>query len=89
MLCVASFVFRGFNLGIEFSGGTSFQFRAVAAEPAQAQEAAEAAGAEVASTPQVVGAGGSRQILIKTGELSAGRADHGEERAASPASARR
>ena len=70
VLCVGSFIFRGFNLGIEFSGGTSFQFRAVAAEPAQAQEAAEAAGAEVASTPQVVGSGGSRQILIKTGELS-------------------
>ena len=31
LICVASFVFRGFNLGIEFSGGTSFQFRAVAA----------------------------------------------------------
>jgi preprotein translocase subunit SecF len=70
LICVASFVFRGFNMGIEFSGGTSYQFRAVAVEPAEAQEAAEAAGADVATTPQVVGSGGNRSILIRTGELS-------------------
>jgi preprotein translocase subunit SecF len=70
LICVASFVFRGFNMGIEFSGGTSYQFPAVAVEPAQAQEVAEAAGAEVATTPQVVGSGGNRQILLRTGELS-------------------
>ncbi|HZB49098.1 MAG TPA: protein translocase subunit SecF [Mycobacteriales bacterium] len=70
LLCVGSFVFRGFNLGIEFSGGTAFQFQAAAVEPAQAQEAAEAAGAEVATTPQVVGAGGTRSVIIRTGELS-------------------
>jgi len=70
LLCIGSFVFRGFNLGIEFSGGTSFQFRAASVQPAAAQQAAEAAGAEVATTPQVVGNGGTRSILIKTGELT-------------------
>jgi len=70
LICVGSFVFRGFNFGIEFSGGTSFQFRAAAAQPAQVQEATEQAGAEVATAPQVVGSGGTRSILVKTGELT-------------------
>ncbi len=69
LICVGSFIFRGFNFGIEFSGGTSFQFRAAAAQPAQVQEVAEQAGAEVATPPQVVGSGGTRSILLKTGEL--------------------
>ncbi len=70
VICVGSFVFRGFNFGIEFSGGTSFQFKAAAVQPAQAATVAEQAGATVASPPQVVGAGGTRSILIKSGELS-------------------
>jgi preprotein translocase subunit SecF len=69
LICVGSFVFRGFNFGIEFSGGTSFQFRASTAQPAEVQEVAEQAGAEVPSTPQVVGSGGTRSILLKAGEL--------------------
>jgi preprotein translocase subunit SecF len=70
LLCVGSFVFRGFNLGIEFSGGTSFQFNASTAQPAEVQQVAEQAGAQVESTPQIVGAGGQRQVLLKAGELS-------------------
>jgi preprotein translocase subunit SecF len=70
LLCIGSFVLRGFNLGIEFEGGTSFQFRAASAEPADVQRVAEQAGAEVPSTPQIVGAGGNRSILLKTGELA-------------------
>ena len=69
LVCIGSFVFRGFNLGIEFSGGTSFQFRAASAQPAQALEVVERAGAEVASAPQIVGSGETRSILVKTGEL--------------------
>jgi preprotein translocase subunit SecF len=69
LVCIGSFVFRGFNLGIEFSGGTSFQFRAASAQPAQAEEVVERAGAEVASAPQIVGSGETRSILVKTGEL--------------------
>jgi preprotein translocase subunit SecF len=70
LICLGSFVFRGFNFGIEFSGGTSFQFRAAQAQPAEVQEVAEQAGAEVPSPPQVVGTGGTRSILVKAGELS-------------------
>ena len=70
LLCLGSFLFRGFNLGIEFDGGTSFQFKAASAQPAEVQEVAERAGAEVPSAPQVVGAGGNRSILLKAGELS-------------------
>ena len=70
LLCIGTFVFRGFNLGIEFSGGTSFQFRAASAQPEEVQQVAEEAGAEVASAPQIVGSGGTRSILLRAGELS-------------------
>ncbi len=70
LLCVGSFVFRGFNLGIEFSGGTQFQFKASTAQPAEVQQVAEMAGAEVATTPQIVGAGSNRSVLLKVGELN-------------------
>jgi preprotein translocase subunit SecF len=70
LICVGSFVFRGFNLGIEFSGGTSFQFRAAAAQPEQVQQVAQDAGADVQTSPQVVGSGGTRSILVRAGELS-------------------
>ena len=70
LLCLGSFIFRGFNLGIEFEGGTSFQFAAATATVEEAQETVEAAGAEIATTPQVAGSLGTRQIIVKTGELS-------------------
>jgi preprotein translocase subunit SecF len=70
LLCVGSFVFRGFNLGIEFSGGTQFQFKATTAQPADVLQVAQSAGAQVESTPQFVGAGSTRSILLTTGELS-------------------
>jgi len=69
LLCVGSFIFRGFNLGIEFSGGTQFQFKASTAQPAEVQQVAESAGAQVETTPQIVGAGTNRSVLLKVGEL--------------------
>jgi len=69
LICLGSFIFRGFNYGIEFSGGTSFQFRAATAEPAEVQAVAEQAGAEVSTPAQVVGSGGGRSILLRAGEL--------------------
>ena len=71
LLCITSFVVRGFNFGIEFDGGTQFQFKATTAQPADVQQVAEQAGADVQNTPQVVGAGGTRSIVVKAGELSA------------------
>src|SRR5215207_1446289 len=67
LICLGSFIFRGFNYGIEFSGGTSFQFRAATAEPAEVQAVAERAGAEVSTPAQVVGSGGGRSILLRAG----------------------
>ena len=71
LLSITSFIVRGFNFGIEFDGGTQFQFKASTAQPADVQQVAEQAGADVQNTPQVVGAGGTRSIVVKTGELSA------------------
>jgi preprotein translocase subunit SecF len=71
LLSITSFVVRGFNFGIEFDGGTQFQFKATTAQPAEVQEVAERAGADVQNTPQVVGVGGTRSIVVKAGELSA------------------
>jgi preprotein translocase subunit SecF len=70
LLCVGSFIFRGFNFGIEFDGGTQFQFKAATAQPAEVQQVAEQAGAEVENTPQIVGAGSTRSIVVKAGELT-------------------
>lgn len=71
LICLTSFVVRGFNFGIDFEGGTSFQFRASqGADPDTALEVVTEAGAEVGGAPQVVGSGARRQIVIETGELS-------------------
>jgi len=66
LLCVVSFIFRGFNFGIEFVGGNSFQLPGTSAELSRVQSAAENAGAEV-STAQIVG---GDSILLRTGQLS-------------------
>jgi preprotein translocase subunit SecF len=65
LICLASMVFRGFNFGIEFAGGNSFRVPATSAELSTVQQAAEDAGAEVASA-QVVG---GNSILLRTGAL--------------------
>ncbi|HVE29498.1 MAG TPA: protein translocase subunit SecF [Mycobacteriales bacterium] len=75
LLCVGSFIFRGFNFGIEFDGGTQFQFKATTAQPADVQQVAEQAGADVENTPQIVGAGSTRSIVVKAGELTPAEQD--------------
>jgi len=70
LICLGSFVLRGFNFGIEFEGGTSFQLKAPASvTTTEVAQVVEGAGAELASAPQVVGSGGTRSIVVKTGEL--------------------
>jgi preprotein translocase subunit SecF len=70
LICIASIAFRGFNYGIEFAGGNSFQ---VPVKPGitleQVRGAVDGAGVEVASS-QVAGNADTRQYLIKTAELS-------------------
>jgi preprotein translocase SecF subunit len=65
LLCIAAVVFRGFNLGIDFAGGNSFRLPGSTEQLAEVQQAAEGAGAEVASA-QVVG---SNTLLLRTGAL--------------------
>ncbi len=71
LVCVVSFLVRGFNFGIEFEGGTQFQFAAPASvSPDEVTRVVEDAGARTGAAPQVVGSGGTRQIVVKTGQLS-------------------
>lgn len=65
LLCIAAMVFRGFNFGIDFAGGNSLRLPGGTEQLEQVQEAAEDAGAEVASA-QVVG---GDTLLLRTGEL--------------------
>ncbi|HEX5493634.1 MAG TPA: protein translocase subunit SecF [Mycobacteriales bacterium] len=73
VICILSFAVRGFNFGIEFKGGTSFQFpdtvRGAAVSLTDARTAVTGAKVEVVST-QTVGSGGTRSVLVKTPELS-------------------
>ena len=62
LLCIASMVFRGFNFGIDFAGGNSFRLPGTSEQLAEVREAAEDAGAEVA-TGQIVG---GNTILLRT-----------------------
>jgi preprotein translocase subunit SecF len=65
LLCIASMVFRGFNFGIDFAGGNSFRLPGTAEQLVDVREAAEDAGAEVASA-QIVG---GNTVLLRTAQL--------------------
>jgi preprotein translocase subunit SecF len=66
LLCLASMIFRGFNFGIDFEGGSSFRLPGTSAELQEVRAAAEDAGAEVASA-QVVG---GNTLLLRTEQLN-------------------
>jgi preprotein translocase subunit SecF len=73
LICILSFIFRGFNYGIEFKGGATFQIN-VAGTSITAGQAASAftkAGTTPADAPQVVGSGSNSSIVVDTGTLSA------------------
>jgi preprotein translocase subunit SecF len=73
VICILSFVVRGFNYGVEFKGGSTFQFDAshssVTAD--QLNTAFTDAGVTPAEAPQVVGSGTNRQIVVNTRTLTA------------------
>jgi preprotein translocase subunit SecF len=71
IVCILSFVFRGFNYGVEFRGGVTFQFAASNASLTadKVGSAFTKAGVSPAEAPQVVGSGGDRQIVVNTGFL--------------------
>jgi len=72
LICVASMVFRGFNVGIEFKGGTQFQILAsgTSFSTTDAEQAMTKAGHTPEGAAQSVGSGSTRQIVIKTKELT-------------------
>ena len=67
-VCVLSFALRGFNWGIEFKGGSQFQIQAkgTSISAKQAESAFRSAGLTPADAARVVGSGNTRQIVVKT-----------------------
>lgn len=74
LICVASIVFRGFNLGIDFTGGTQVQFPAsTAAAPATTdavQSVVEKSTGQPAASVQTAGSGRSASVIIRTESLT-------------------
>ncbi|PZS27583.1 MAG: protein translocase subunit SecF [Pseudonocardiales bacterium] len=70
-ICVLSFVFRGFNYGVEFKGGTQFRLpiTATSITTNQVETAFNEAGVKPAAPPQKVGSGATRTIVVKTHSL--------------------
>ena len=75
LICLASIVFRGFNFGIEFSGGNEYQvpFRS-GTTLSQMRGVVENAGVKVASA-QTAGSGAAQTYVIRTEKLGDQRAD--------------
>lgn len=73
LVCVGSIVFRGFNLGIDFTGGTQLQFpasrTAVAADVNAAGEVYERVIGREAAAVQTVGTGDASSVLIRSESL--------------------
>ncbi|MBB5959468.1 preprotein translocase subunit SecF [Saccharothrix tamanrassetensis] len=77
LICIGSILFRGFNLGIDFTGGTRIQLPAVSASGEISTDAAKdsftkALGAEPTAV-QAVGTGASATIQIRSETLDAAK----------------
>jgi len=68
VVSVFSFIFRGFNYGIEFAGGTQFQIQASGTSLTvdKVNSAFNNAGLGSENLPQEVGSGSTRQFVVKT-----------------------
>ena len=78
LLCIGSIVFRGFNLGIDFTGGTQIQFPATGAgAPVTVEDVRavyeQAVGQEPAAV-QTVGQGDNASVLIRSEALDPSQA---------------
>ncbi|MDA3646938.1 protein translocase subunit SecF [Saccharopolyspora indica] len=73
LVCIGSIGFKGFNLGIDFEGGTKLQMPAVGAQgpitDGQVQDAFREAVGRPAETVQIVGTGANQSIQIRTEAL--------------------
>ena len=80
LISLISLLTRGFNLGIDFEGGTQVQLPAGSATTAQVQTAySDALGKEAVSV-QTVGAGGSSTIQIRSVTLDEGQVEKLKQR---------
>ncbi|MFC7343708.1 protein translocase subunit SecF [Saccharopolyspora griseoalba] len=74
LICLGGIGFKGFNLGIDFVGGTQLSMPAVGAqgpiEPAEVEKAFGEAVGHAPSTVQVVGSGDAQTIQIRATSLS-------------------
>jgi preprotein translocase subunit SecF len=68
LICVVSFIVRGFNYGVEFKGGSTFTFTGTNASASTVTKAFEDAGEPPAQAVQVVGGSG---IVVNTKPLTA------------------
>jgi preprotein translocase subunit SecF len=82
LIALGSFIFRGFDLGIEFSGGTQFILPASVGTQAEAQSAVtravDAAGIPAGTTvtnAQKVGSGATATYTVRTSALSEPQAE--------------
>ncbi|MEV0087900.1 protein translocase subunit SecF [Saccharopolyspora sp. NPDC050642] len=74
LVCLGAIGFKGFNLGIDFEGGTKLQLPAVGAQGPiqtdQVQNAFQDALGHPAETVQIVGAGANTSIQIRSSALT-------------------
>jgi preprotein translocase subunit SecF len=75
LICVLSFIFRGFQYGVEFKGGSTFQFAATdtSLTADKFNAAFTNAGVTPAEAPQVVSSGSNRQVIVNTRTLTTQR----------------
>lgn len=76
VICIASMVLRGFNLGIDFEGGTRVQMPGVGAKGQISTEQVEQVFTRTVGEPpvsvQTVGTGDATSILVRSDTLDAG-----------------
>ena len=70
LICIVSFIVRGFNEGVEFKGGSSFQFTNTNLTASQLQSAFDKFGVSPPDAPQVAGSGSNRSIIVDTATLT-------------------
>jgi preprotein translocase subunit SecF len=73
IICILSITLRGFNIGVEFKGGTQFQIKATGTTltTKEVEAAFNRAGVAPADPAQQVGSGATRTIVVKTESLTA------------------
>jgi preprotein translocase subunit SecF len=84
VICVLSFVLRGFNWGVEFKGGSQFQITAsgTSITAKDAESAFSRAGIPPADAARVVGSGSTRQIVVKTPNTTPAQQDSAKAKVA-------